>query len=185
MRNPAPIRPTENEKNPDSAAGSVALQQAAEAGPGVSPVRVGGRAGDADGLRRVLHRQAREVAQLDQAGGLRILNDEVVLHLALLSGPVQVWLIRRLADRSFILLHPAECDILAHDLVSDVQEWSGTALGRPEMVQVLPSQAGDGTLVRSQIRLPDPDLAGLIGPSAITCSRTWDMMLRSTTPSDH
>lgn len=117
--------------------------------------------------------------------GLRILNDEVVLHLALLSGPVQVYLIRRLADRSFILLHPAECDILAHDLVSDVQEWAGTALGRPEMVQVLPSQAGDGTLVRSQIRLPDPDLAGLIGPSAITCSRTWDMMLRSTTPNEH
>lgn len=111
--------------------------------------------------------------------GLRILNDEVVLHLPLLSGPVQVFLVRRLQDRSFLLLHPPECDILAHDLVSDLQEWSGTTLGRPEMVQVLPTQVGDGTLVRSQVNLPDPDLAGLLGPSAITCTRTWDMMLRS------
>jgi adenylate cyclase len=111
--------------------------------------------------------------------GLRILNDEVVLHLPLLSGPVQVYLIRRLADRSFILLHPPECDILSHDLVSDCQEWAGSVLGRPEMVQVLPSQAGDGTLVRSQIRLHDADLGGLLGKDAIVCSRTWDMMLRS------
>jgi adenylate cyclase len=111
--------------------------------------------------------------------GLRILNDEVMLHLPLLSGPMQVFLIRRLADNSFILLHPADCDIVAHDLVSDLQEWSGTPLGRPEMVQVLPSQAGDGALVRSQVRLTDPSLAGLIGPSAITCTRTWDVMVRS------
>jgi len=111
--------------------------------------------------------------------GLRILNDEVLLHLPLLSGPVQVYLVRRLQDRSFLLLHPADCDVLAHDLVSDLQEWSGTPLGRPEMVQVLPSQAGDGTLVRSQVRLADADLAGMLGPSAISCTRTWDMMLRS------
>ncbi len=111
--------------------------------------------------------------------GLRILNDEVMLHLPLLSGPMQVFLIRRLADNSFILLHPADCDIIAHDLVSDLQEWSGTLLGRPEMVQVLPSQAGDGALVRSQVRLADPSLASLIGPSAITCTRTWDVMVRS------
>ncbi len=111
--------------------------------------------------------------------GLRILNDEVILHLSLLSGPNQVFFVRRLADLSFILLHPADCDILAHDLISDVQEWSGTTFGRPEMVQVLPGQAGDGALVRSQVRLPDPNLAGLIGPTAITCTRTWDTMVRS------
>jgi adenylate cyclase len=111
--------------------------------------------------------------------GLRILNDEVVLHLPLLSGPIQVFIIRRLADQSFILLHPADCDIVAHDLVSDLQEWAGTVLGRPEMVQVLPSQAGDGALVRSQIRMKDPNLQGLITPQAITCTRTWDTMVRS------
>ena len=111
--------------------------------------------------------------------GLRILNEEVILHLALLSGPNQVYFVRRLADLSFILLHPADCDILAHDLVSDLQEWAGTPFGRPEMVQVLPGQAGDGALVRSQIRLPDPNLCGLIGPTAITCTRTWDTMVRA------
>ncbi len=111
--------------------------------------------------------------------GLRILNDEVILHLALLSGTHHVYFVRRLADLSFIMLHAADCDILAHDLMSDLQEWAGTAFGRPEMVQILPAQAGDGVLVRSQIRLPDPDLCGLISPTAITCTRTWDTMVRS------
>ena len=104
---------------------------------------------------------------------------EVVLHLPLLSGIHTVYLVRRLADRSFLLLHPADCDILTNDVLSDAQEWSGRSFGRPEMLQVLPSQAGDGALVRSQIRLADPELSGLLGPTAITCTRSWDTLLRS------
>ena len=111
--------------------------------------------------------------------GLRILNQEVVLHLPLLSGIHTVYLVRRLADSSFLLLHSAECDILANDVVSDSQEWLGRSFGRPEMLQVLPTQAGDGALVRSQIRFADPDLSGLLGPTAITCTRNWDTLLRS------
>ena len=111
--------------------------------------------------------------------GLRILNNEVVLHLPLLSGIHTVYLVRRLADHSFLLLHPADCDILTNDVMSDAQEWAGTSFGRPEMIQVLPGQSGDGVLVRSQIRLPDPELSGLLGSTAITCTRTWDTLLRS------
>ena len=111
--------------------------------------------------------------------GLRILNNEVVLHLPLLSGIHTVYLVRRLADHSFLILHPADCDILANDVKSDAQEWAGTSFGRPEMIQVLPGQSGDGALIRSQIRLPDPELSGLLGPSAIICTRTWDTLLRS------
>jgi adenylate cyclase len=111
--------------------------------------------------------------------GLRILNDEVVLHLPLRSGSSPVFLVRRLADRTFILLHPPECDVIAADLTSGMLEWSEAVFGRPEMVQVLPPQAGDGTLSRSQVRLPDVDLSGLLSASAVPCRCSWDAMVRS------
>jgi hypothetical protein len=58
-------------------------------------------------------------------------------------------------------------------------EWPDVNLGRSEMVQVLPSQQGDGTLTRSQIRLADVSLAGLIAEQPIVCTRAWDAMMRS------
>jgi adenylate cyclase len=111
--------------------------------------------------------------------GLAILNDEVVLHVPLRSGTAHVWLIRRLADRTFLLLHPGDCDITAADLVSDLVEWPDTSFGRPQMVQVLPAQYSDGCLVRSQVRLDDDSLKGLLATQAIVCPRGWDTMLRS------
>jgi class 3 adenylate cyclase len=113
------------------------------------------------------------------ARGLRILNDEIALHLPLKLGAHAVFIVRRLADQSFILLHPSECDIAAEDLTSAMIEWPDVNLGRSEMVQVLPSQQGDGTLTRSQIRLADVSLAGLIAEQPIVCTRAWDAMMRS------
>lgn len=112
--------------------------------------------------------------------GLAILNDEMILHVPLRSGGARVWLIRRLADRTFLLLHPTGCDITADELVSDMIEWPGTSFGKPVMVQVLPAQYSDGCLVRSQVRLDDDSLKGLLGAEAIACPRGWDTMLRST-----
>jgi len=111
--------------------------------------------------------------------GLRTIHDEIVMHLPVRIGTVPAYLLRRLADRSFVVVHPAECDICAAPLVSDVAEWPGVELGRPEMVSVLPLQTADGKLIRSQIRLPDDTVAGLLGDVPLPCSRDWDQMVRA------
>jgi adenylate cyclase len=110
--------------------------------------------------------------------GLKILNDEVMLHLPLRSGTHGVFLIRRLADRTFIILHGADCDVCQVPLASAVPEWPGVDLGTPEMIALLPTQQADGYLLRSHIRLKDDSLAGLLDAKAIVCSRDWDTMLR-------
>src|SRR5262249_43047087 len=70
-----PIRPEEKQKNVP-ARESLPLEQATEADPGVSPVFVGAGARQADDLGGVLERQAPEVAQLDEPGGLGVLGGQ-------------------------------------------------------------------------------------------------------------
>jgi adenylate cyclase len=111
--------------------------------------------------------------------GLKTSNNEVLLHVPVKCGDHAAFLVRRLADNTFILLQPAECDITAHDLMSRMNEWPDAQFGRAEMVQVLPTQQGDGTLTRCQIRLTDVTLAGLIADTPVKCERTWDMMPRA------
>jgi hypothetical protein len=111
--------------------------------------------------------------------GLAMPHDEVALHLPVHSGQAQVWLIRRLADRTLVAIHPAGCDLCAADLVTAAIEWPDIVLGRPEMVAVLPRQQADGRLVRSQIRLADDSLGGLLGGQALSCTREWDHMVRA------
>jgi hypothetical protein len=108
--------------------------------------------------------------------GLRIVSNEMVLHLVLRSGNHTVWLTRRLADRSFLLLHPVDCDICAAPLTTAMAEWPKVTLGVPAMESVLPGQSSDGTLVRSQVRLPDVSLAGLLDQQPLTCPLDWDMV---------
>ncbi len=105
-------------------------------------------------------------------------GDEIVLHLPVLAGVHPATLLRRLADNSFIVLHDRTCDICAQDLTTAVMEWADVPLGRPQMVTVLPAQATDGTLVRSQIALDDPSLAGLLAGRAIVCPIGWDCLIR-------
>ncbi len=64
-----PIRPERKEKI-GPALGSLSLQQATEASSGIGPVLIGGGTRDAERLCRILDRESREVAKLDQLGGL-------------------------------------------------------------------------------------------------------------------
>jgi hypothetical protein len=111
--------------------------------------------------------------------GLRNLHDEIILHLPVRAGMHTAWMMRRLADHSFVVIHPQACDICATTLISEAMEWAGVELGRPEMVAVLPHQGADGCLIRSQIRLADDSLAGLVGDQPLVCTRDWEQMVRS------
>ena len=111
--------------------------------------------------------------------GLKILDDEVSLHLPVTSAGNQAYLIRRLGDRTFIVLHKSDHDICSAPLVTAVAEWPGVELGVPEMIALLPTQTADGTYLRSHIRLKDESLHGLLGDSPLTCDRDWDVMQRS------
>jgi adenylate cyclase len=110
--------------------------------------------------------------------GLSLIANELTLHLPMRSGEHDVTLIRRLGDKTFILLHPGSCDLNAHALISDVLEWSGVDVGAPTVQQVLQTQAADGVLLRSQITLADPTLGGLLGADAVACTQGWDAIVR-------
>lgn len=111
--------------------------------------------------------------------GLAMPHDEVALHVLARSGTMPVWIIRRLADHSLVAIHPEGLDLCTAELVTCMAEWPEVALGKPEMVAVLPRQQADGQMVRSQIRLADEKLAGLLGDKPLVCTRDWDQMLRS------
>ena len=110
--------------------------------------------------------------------GLMGIADEIILHLPAKSGRSPVTLIRRLADKSFIVLHPADCDLAANQLISELVEWPAIDLGKPKIVQVLQTQAADGVLMRSQVSLPDENLKGLLASEALPCTMAWEHMGR-------
>ena len=105
-----------------------------------------------------------------------------MLHLPVMTSSSPAFLIRRLGDRTFILLHSPDCDICIAPLVSAVAEWPGIELGVPEIIALLPTQQADGHLLRSHIRLKDESLQGLLGAAALTCDRDWEAMQRSQAP---
>jgi adenylate cyclase len=110
--------------------------------------------------------------------GVQDASNEVVLHLCLKSGGHIVWMTRRLADNTFLILHPAEMDITANPLITTVVEWPDVDLGVPTLEAVLPGQAADGTFIRSQVKLADETLAGLISEKSTKTTMTWDLMTR-------
>ncbi len=103
---------------------------------------------------------------------------EVMLFLPVDSGGVRCWLIRRLSDQTFIILHPASHDPSGHAMASAAVEWPGCSFGTPTILATLPAQNADGTLNRSQIKLDDPTLAGLLGPQPLPCPLGWDALVR-------
>ena len=106
------------------------------------------------------------------------LGDEILLHLPLVCGGKPVVLVRRLADHSFIALHGAECDPCGGTLSSGIVEWPQADLGTATMLSVLPVQATDGALIRSQLRLSDDTLGGLLGTESPVCPVSWDQLPR-------
>ncbi len=123
-------------------------------------------------------RNKSEPLQVFSLRGLKHSGEEIVLYLPATSGPHAVVLIRRLSDQSFIALHPQGCDLGAADLITAVAEWPKVVLGRPQVTAVLPTQAGDGHLLRGQFKLADPTLAGLISNQPLTCPVGWDALVR-------
>ncbi len=110
--------------------------------------------------------------------GLKVQSDEVMLHLPVKSGAALGVLIRRLSDRTFVLLHQPDCDICIAPLMSKIVEWPEVELGVPEIIALLPTQLADGHLLRSHIRLKDESLHGLLGAEALSCTRDWEAMPR-------
>lgn len=123
-------------------------------------------------------RNKAETLSLYALRGLARDAGEVMLFLPVDSGGVRCWLIRRLTDQSFIFLHPADHDPAAHPMASAAVEWPGMDLGKPTVLATLPAQNADGCLTRSQITLPDPTLAGLLGPASLPCPLGWDALVR-------
>ena len=107
-----------------------------------------------------------------------VVGDEIVLHLPVTSGTYPAYLLRRLSDKSFIVLHEKDCDICASKLHTAIPEWLDVSLGQPTIVSVLPSQISDGTLIRSQITFVDPSLNGLLSGAEISCLVGWDQLVR-------
>jgi len=107
-----------------------------------------------------------------------VIGDEIVLHIPVTSGEHPAYLLRRLSDKSFVILHPKECDICSAIIHTAIPEWLDVPLGKPAMVSVLPTQIADGTLMRSQVTFSDPSLQGLLNGTDIVCLVGWDQLVR-------
>ncbi len=123
-------------------------------------------------------RNRSDPVQIYALRGLSLIANEITVHIQLLSGESTVAIVRRLSDRSFIVLHPGGCDIAANALVSACTELPKVDFGKPKLQQVLQTQAADGALCRSQVTLDDPTLGGLLGTSPLECTLGWDQMAR-------
>jgi adenylate cyclase len=111
--------------------------------------------------------------------GIKVINGEIVLHMHMTSGKHRCWVTRRLLDNTFLVLHPAEADITAAPLKTAIIEWPDVDVGVPIMEAVLPGQVTDGIYIRSQVRLTDITLAGLISEQTTTSTKTWEQMPRA------
>lgn len=122
-------------------------------------------------------RNKHEPIQVYSLRGISLIANEMTLHIPVRAANHRVAIIRRLGDRSFILLHPKSCDIAQAELVSECVEMPGVSFGRPKLLQVLQTQVADGELLRSQVTLEDPTLAGLLGEPR-DCALAWEQMVR-------
>jgi hypothetical protein len=123
-------------------------------------------------------RNKAEALALYSLRGLAREAGEVGLFLPVDSGGAPCWLVRRLADGSFVALRPDGHDLESQPLTTAAPEWPGVDLGRPTALGTLPAQDDDGTLIRTRIRLGDPTIAGLLGPVALRCPLGWDNLVR-------
>lgn len=107
-----------------------------------------------------------------------LLGEEMQTFVPVRCGPHRGWLIRRLGDGALILLHEP-MRVAALELAT--VELPDLALGTPTEVQELPPERGDGRLRRSLLRLPDPQLGGLLARPPTMSPRTWAEMDRAET----
>ena len=105
-------------------------------------------------------------------------GQEVLLHIPVKINGVAGLLVRRLADQSFILLHELESDPTTTPIVGELPELPALVLGTAVMVQSLPANTGDGRYARSQVRLADPTLSGLLSNPPLPSAVGWDALIR-------
>ena len=110
--------------------------------------------------------------------GLRGAHAEILLHVPLRAGDHRAWLIRMLADQTCVVLHPAELPLHSEPLMTDMREWPSFSLGVARVLEVMPHQASDGRLQRSQVVFTDPALAEWVRAGQHTCDRDWEQMPR-------
>jgi adenylate cyclase len=105
-------------------------------------------------------------------------RSEVLLHVPVRVSGRRAWIVRRLADESFILLHPPDVSPSVAPLVTDMPELDAIDMGRANIAEIMPHEGSDGGLVRTQIVLQDATLGGLLGGVALSCERSWVEMPR-------
>ncbi len=120
----------------------------------------------------------REPVQCYSLRALAMEHDEVLMFVPVRAGDATGYLIRRLADGAFILLHPPD---LQGALRLHAVELGATDLGAPTATTALSPQPEDGRLRRSVVRLADTTLGGVLAPAPATCERAWTEMRRAAT----
>ena len=88
------------------------------------------------------------------------------------------WLIRRLADESFIGLFPGPVALdRGAVLVADAPEWHGAELGMLSAVATVATEAEDGGLARCRLELSRADLGGFLASAGTALDAQPDIVL--------
>ncbi len=112
--------------------------------------------------------------------GVATSGGEILLHIPLRFEDHELFLIRRLSDQSFIVLHPQDCELNGTLAGLYLPECSKLGLGPMQVAEQLPMQAVDGGLMRSVVQIPDVTIGGLLQPGRyLDCDKNWEEMRRS------
>ncbi|MFW5829868.1 MAG: adenylate/guanylate cyclase domain-containing protein [Planctomycetota bacterium] len=111
--------------------------------------------------------------------GIAMPGNEILLHLPLLLEGRQIFLIRRLSDRTFIVVHPRDIALGNNEARFDAPECPDRGFGPMQVIEQLPMQAVDGGLIRSLVQVPDATIDGLLGDEPQPCAMDWDDMPRA------
>ena len=112
--------------------------------------------------------------------GIKLEDGEILLHVPITIGGQRAYIVRSLQDKSFTILHAADCGLAEHELVLDVMELPHKELGKCQVLSLLPEQVSDSGLRRSLVRLGDESLGGILTEQAPAyCELDWQKMSRS------
>ena len=155
------------------------IEHAAMAGQVLASRATWDAANGAFGVRMppLVARNKAEPVEVFSVRGL-VQGTEILLHVPVRIGGASGLLVRRLADRSFVLLYPPGTVVADATVEPVLPEWPCAAVGSAAPVENLPVQVADGRLVRIRITLPDPTLGGLLSTEPPVCPVGWDQLVR-------
>jgi hypothetical protein len=131
-------------------------------------------------LPSVLVKNKAEPVAVFSVRGVITTSGEILLHLPVQVGSHQAWLIRRLTDGNFVLLHEPDAALDGEDVETRIPEYRALNLGTVAVLALLPAQQGESGLRRSLVSLADKELGGLLSQEPPVCPLTWDEMRRGT-----